>query len=55
MDNLRTLVGWDVAYPTKQNVRHIRNMDPGTIPNASGLFLKNGKNKKIQRHFKKIK
>ena len=32
-----TLVGCDVAYPTRQKVRQIKKMAPGTIPNASGL------------------
>ena len=32
-----TLVGCEVAYPTRQKIRQTRNMAPGTIPNASGL------------------
>ena len=32
-----SLDGWDVAYPTRQNMLGIKNMAPGTIPKASGL------------------
>ena len=32
------LLGFDVAYPTKQKIRHIRKIAPGTMPKASGLF-----------------
>jgi hypothetical protein len=34
-----TLVGCEVAYPTRHIVRHIRNIAPGTIPRASGLWV----------------
>ena len=31
------LAGLDVANHTRLNIKHIKNIDPGTIPNASGL------------------
>lgn len=40
-----TLLGWFVAKPTKQNIRHIKKTAPETIPSDSGLECKNFKNK----------
>ena len=34
----KSFVGWDAAYPTKQNIKHIKNIVPDAIPNASGLL-----------------
>jgi hypothetical protein len=31
--------GCDVAYPTTQMIKHIKNTAPGTIPKASALKL----------------
>lgn len=39
--SLHTLDGCEVAYPTRQKMRQMRNTAPGTIPNASGLFINN--------------
>lgn len=36
---LLTLLGWFVANPTKQNMRQIKKIAPGTIPSASGLYI----------------
>jgi len=33
-----SLLGWLVANPTRQNMRHIKKIAPGTIPSASGLI-----------------
>lgn len=37
--SILTFVGCEDAYPTRQNVRHMRKIAPGTIPSASGTSL----------------
>ena len=43
-NDLLTFAGWEVALPTKHNVRLIKTIAPATIPNASyGLIICKGK------------
>jgi hypothetical protein len=52
------LVGCDVAYPTRQKIKHTRNTVPGAIPNASGLCSREfgcteyGKKLELRRGFR---